>query len=339
MMENSVPRVSVILPVYNGLSYLQEAIDSILHQSFEDFEFLIINDGSTDASAALIDKVRDPRIRFLQQSNQGLAATLNRAIALSRGQYIARQDQDDVSFSCRLQKQVAFLDANLDIAMVGAAAEIWVGSERTDRLLNHPADDASIRFSMLFDNYFVHSSVMIRRSVLAHVGFYSEDKARQPPEDYELWSRVMRSYKLANLPEVLMAYREVPGSMSRAGVNPFLPKLVQISAENIAWVSDCAVDCPAVVSLAKLFHEDYEGVPAGVTFSEMRAVLNIAMLRIAQESGVTQQHLKVISQQAINRLRYRHLNYCSGGLIGKAFNGRLGGYAMELAKRMMKGIH
>ena len=335
MPASTAPKLSVILPVYNGLPYLETAIDSVLRQTFQDFELIVINDGSSDGSASIVEKLDDPRIRFFQQKNQGLAVTLNRGISLSRGEYIARQDQDDVCFPMRLQKQVAYLDANPDVGMVGTSAEILVGNERTNRMLIHPADDASIRFGLLFDNYFVHSSVMLRRSVLEKVGGYSEDKSRQPPEDYELWSRVMRTHKLANLPEALMAYREVPSSMSRVGVSPFLHNLVKISAENIAWASDRAVDSTEVVALSKLMHGDYDGMPHGVKFSEMRAVLDKAMLRISKESGVTPQQMAVISRGKINRLRYRYVDYYSGGLIGKALNSRIGCYAKSMVRRLL----
>jgi glycosyltransferase involved in cell wall biosynthesis len=334
----NMPKVSVILPVYNGLPYLEAAIDSVLRQTFRDFELIIINDGSTDAYASIVDNFQDPRIRFFEQKNIGLAATLNRGISLSNGEYIARQDQDDVFFSMRLQKQVAYLDANPDVGMVGTFAEILVGNEPTNRMLLHPTDDASIRFGLLFDNYFVHSSVMLRRSVLETVGVYSEDKSRQPPEDYELWSRVMRTHKLANLPEVLMAYREVPSSMSRVGVSPFMHNLVKICSENIAWASDRAVDSAEVVALSKLMHGDYEGMPDGIRFLEMRAVIDSAMLRISKETGATPRQMAVISRGKINRLRYRCFDYYSGGIIGKAVNSRIGCCAKSMLRRILMKV-
>lgn len=335
-----MPTVSVILPVFNGIPYLEAAIRSVLDQTFQDFELIIIDDGSIDNSASVIGMFNNPKIQFHQQPNQGLAATLNRGISLAKGKYIARQDQDDVCFPLRLQKQVAFLDMNPNVAMVGTSAEIWVGNKWSNRLLTHPADDASIRFGLLFDNYFVHSSVMIRRSVLEKVGGYSEDKSRQPPEDYELWSRVMRSNKVANLPEVLMVYREVPSSMSRVGVTPFMRNLVKISAENIAWASDCEADSHGVVALSKLFHGDYEAMPHGVKYSELRLILDKAILRIAKESGVTPQHMMAMSRGMINRLQYRYVDYCSGGLVGRAMHGRIGRFAKSMARRlMMKAAH
>lgn len=329
------PLVTVILPVYNGQQYLGAAITSVLQQSFSDFELIIIDDGSVDESASIVERINDPRIRFYQQENQGLAATLNKSISLARGKYIARQDQDDVLFPSRLQKQVNYLEQNRDVAMVGAAAEVWVGNERTNRLLAHPADDPSIRFGLLFDNYFVHSSVMLRRSVLEEMGGYSEDKSRQPPEDYELWSRVMRVHKLANLTETLMAYREVPNSMSRDGNNPFLRNIVKISAENIAWATGYAADSDAVLALSKLMHGDYAGLPPSMQLSEMRAVLDRAMLRITEESGASLEQMAAISQGRVNRFRYRYIDYCTGGMLGKTFNSQIGLYFKGMVRRLL----
>lgn len=336
MPENRFPKLSVILPVYNGLPYLAGALDSVLCQSFDDFELIVVNDGSTDGSDEVIKKLDDPRIRYLQQSNKGLAAALNRAITVARGTYIARQDQDDVSFPFRFQEQVAFLDSNPDAGMVGTSAAIWIGDTPTGRIHRHPLDDASIRFSLLFDNYFVHSSVMIRKSVLEEVGGYSEDKSRQPPEDYELWSRIMRIHKVCNLPDILLAYREVPTSMSRTGNNPFLQNVVKISAENIAWASDTLVDAPEVTALSKLFHRDYDGMPRGVKFSTMRSVLDKAIARIARESNVIPRSMDSTTRGTIQKLRYRYFDYRSGGLIGKALDGNIGHFAKSMAIRLMQ---
>lgn len=319
-MSNAKPILSVILPVYNGQDYLAEAIDSVLSQSFADFELIIINDGSTDCSAAIIDKLDDPRIRFFQQTNKGLPATLNRAISLARGEYIARQDQDDVSFRHRFERQLAFLDVNPGVGIIGTSAEIWVGNSLSNRLLRHPTDDALLKFGLLFDNNFVHSSVMIRRAVFDDLGGYSEDFFRQPPEDYELWSRVMKKYKVANLAEVLLKYREVEGSMSRTGLNPFLPNLIKISSENIAWASGYPVDSAEVIAISKLSQGVYDQIPHGVSTFEMKTVLKRAALKIAKEAGVDTLQLDTVLRKRINKLRYHYFNYCCGGIIGKVMN-------------------
>ena len=331
--------ISVILPVYNGLPYLEDAINSVLSQSYKNFELIIINDGSRDASGLFVEKLSDPRIRFYKQENQGLAATLNRAISLSRGKYIARQDQDDICFPLRLQKQVEFLEAHPDVGMVGTYAEIWVGNHRTSRLHEHPTDDALLKFGLLFDNHFVHSSVMLRRDVFAEVGCYSEDKSRQPPEDYELWSRVMKKFKVANLPEALMSYREVEGSMSRTGINPFLPNLIKISAENIAWVTGLEVDSPEVIALSRLAHGVHDGISRDVRFSRLNEVLSQAAAQIASGSGVPLQRLDAVLRARRNRLRYQYMDFRSGGLLGKISKSRIGYIAKNAAKQILKVSH
>jgi glycosyltransferase involved in cell wall biosynthesis len=330
-----MPTISVILPVYNGFPYLQLAVESILTQEFQDFEFIVINDGSTDSSESIIKSINDSRIRFLQQRNQGLPATLNTAIGLARSEFIARQDQDDISFPLRLQKQAEFLNANPDIGMVGTNAEIWVGDRKTDRLLAHPADDASIKFNLLFDNPFVHSSVMIRRSVFEKIGGYCENKSRQPPEDYELWSRVAREFKVANLPEVLLAYREVPGSMSRTGLNPFLNRLIRISAENIAWYSGRDIESPEVIATSKLAHAVYEGIPRGIRFSRIEAVIKDAATSIIQKSGVPSNTLDQLIKMRITMLQYHYYQYRTGGWVRKLLGQRLERQIRSLARRII----
>ncbi|MBU1312777.1 MAG: glycosyltransferase [Alphaproteobacteria bacterium] len=231
------PRVSVVMPIYNGAADLRRALDSVLNQSFRNFEVIVINDGSKDRSAEVLAGVSDPRVTVVHQENAGLAATLNRGLSMSRGELIARQDQDDLSHPERFARQVAYLDTHPDCILLGTAAEIWIGDEPTDRAHDHPLRHEILSFELLFNNPFVHSSVMMRRDAVMAIGGYTTDKARQPPEDYELWSRMARHGRVANLGERLLVYREVPQSMSRAGPNPFLDRLVTISAENLAWAT------------------------------------------------------------------------------------------------------
>lgn len=232
--RDNAPTVSVVLSVRNGGSDLPQAIETILNQSFTDLELIVINNGSTDGTGEFLDQISDPRVRVYHQEDKGLAAALNRGISLARGRYVARQDHDDWALPTRIAQQVAFLDAKPDHALVGTRAEIWIGNRPTGRFHDHPTEDADLRFALLFSNYFVHSSVMMRKSALDEVGSYTTDRSRQPPEDYELWSRIARRFRVANLPERLTIYREVPTSMSREGSNPFQEKLILISAENIA---------------------------------------------------------------------------------------------------------
>jgi hypothetical protein len=246
--------VTVLLPVYNGEIFLQQAVISVLSQGDGIFELLIIDDGSTDRSSEVLSNIEGPDVRVYQQANRGLAGTLNRGLELASGSYIARHDQDDLILPGRLAKQVEFLNNNPDCAMVGTWADIWVGDQPSHRCHRHPASHETLCLELLFDNPFVHSSVMMRTEVVRRLGGYCEDKSRQPPEDYELWSRIAREYRVANIPEVLTIYREVGGSMSRTGDNPFLNNLIKISSENLAAILAPEVSIAECFALSSLYH-------------------------------------------------------------------------------------
>ena len=228
------PEISVILPVYNAAAYLEESIQSILHQSFPNFELIIINDGSTDGSQAIIEKFKDPRIIHVVQANIGLAATLNRGIGMARAEIIARQDNDDVSYPNRFEKQLNYLKSHPDTVLLGTAARI-IDQEgnAVDRFHLHPSNNDTLKFLLLFDNPFVHSSVMFRKSAVTAVGGY--DTNERYFEDYRLWSQLSRKGKIANLQEVLVDYREVNTGMSKSASNYQL-KVIHQSVENIAYL-------------------------------------------------------------------------------------------------------
>lgn len=249
-----VPQVSVILPVYNGAPWLAESIQSVLAQTFEQLELIVIDDGSVDDSWSVISAFKDPRVRAIRQTNRGLAATLNVGIKLSQTEFIARQDQDDLMDPERLARQFAFLKNNPRVVAVGTRARILANDRLTSRELRHPLESRSINLFLLFDNPFVHSSMMLRRKAVESLGGYCEDRSRQPPEDYELWSRMSVDFELVNLGDVLTTYREVQGSMSRAGANPFGEKLIEISAENLYRVLGRAYSEDKCRELSRLFH-------------------------------------------------------------------------------------
>jgi glycosyltransferase involved in cell wall biosynthesis len=279
-------QVSIILPVFNAGALLPGAINSIGTQAGVALEIIAIDDGSQDGSWEVLAAQTDPRIRASRQDNAGLAATLNRGIALAAGRYIARMDQDDVALPGRLAKQAAFLDDNPAVAMVGTWSQIYVNDSPTQRYHRHPCSNEALQLELLFDNPFVHSSMMIRADVLQEVGGYCEDKSRQPPEDYELWSRIARRHRVANLPEVLTVYREVAGSMSRSGESPFLANVVRIATENLAHVLGpryTAADCSA---LAELYHRGgHPGFPSALTKTAARRMLEEAARRIGSNEA------------------------------------------------------
>lgn len=202
--KNTVPLVSVVLPVYNGEKYLAEAIDSILMQTFKDFELIMIDDGSTDSSQSILREyeARDARIRVLLHENQGLATTLNNSIDIARGTWVARMDQDDISELCRFDRQLKWLEkTGADIA--GS----WVQRFGTldKRVIKLSQTDEAIKMAMLFSSPFAHPSVMMRTELVSKLRY---DSAFEKAEDYDLWVRAAESeWKMTNVPEVLLFYR------------------------------------------------------------------------------------------------------------------------------------
>jgi len=207
-------RVSVVMSAYNAERYVRAAVGSILSQTFSDFELVVIDDGSRDGTGEILAGYGDPRIRVIRQVNRGLIASLNLGIELARGEFIARMDADDVAYPRRLERQVAFLDANPDVGMVGTAYDEI--DERGSVIGHrcHPTEHEALRRALIRYNPFFHSSVMIRRSVLEAVGPYDETRSFLV-EDYDLWFRVARVTRVANLPETLMQRRYGTHNISR----------------------------------------------------------------------------------------------------------------------------
>lgn len=230
---NATPLISVLLPVYNAEKYIKDSVNSILKQDYINFELIILNDGSTDNSLAIINSVSDSRISVFSHANIGLAATLNKGIELAKGKYIARQDNDDISLPQRLSKQVEFLEKHPEVALVGTWCEIInENGNPNGKFHKHPINNIALKFFLLFDNPFVHSSVMFRKDAIVSVGSYNTDTSFF--EDYNLWSRVARLYKIANIPEILLKYREVASGMSQT-TNDYKTRVKNQSRQNISF--------------------------------------------------------------------------------------------------------
>jgi len=200
-----MPKVSVVMSVYNGEEYLKDSISSILSQDFTDFDFIIINDGSTDNSLEVIKSFNDQRIKLISRENRGLIYSLNEAISCSDSEYIARMDADDISLPNRLSRQIEVLK-NLEIDLLGSwAIKINEKNEEIGTMSYPPASHKEIKIFFIKHNPFIHSSVMIRRSVLNSVGLYNQKYKHA--EDYELWGRVLCKFKGSNIQENLIKYR------------------------------------------------------------------------------------------------------------------------------------
>lgn len=219
-----MPKVTVLMPVYNAERYLKESIKSILNQTFTDFEFLIINDGSTDKSVEIIESFKDSRIRLVHnEQNMNLVPTLNRGLELSLGEYIARMDGDDIAYPERLQKQVDFMDNNVEIGICGSWIQFFDGA---DGVIKYPTLPEEIKSQLFFVNSLAHPTVIMRKALLQE---YNLKYERRLAEDYDLWQRASFCFKLANIPEVLLDYRISPGSYS----NTYSPKVAPVILEMI----------------------------------------------------------------------------------------------------------
>jgi glycosyltransferase involved in cell wall biosynthesis len=216
-METNPPQVTVLMPVRNGAAHLPASLRSIFSQTYANFELLVIDDGSSDATAEILRAIADPRLHVITHpQNRGLIATLNEGLKLARGEFVARQDHDDLSQPTRLQKQIAYLRAHPDCVMVGSQALQIGDDDRPALALFRPRETETIRWYSCFDNPFIHSAVMFRRTVACEeFGGYP---ASLHSEDYALWSRIARRHPTANLPEPLLHFREhatsVTGSLA-----------------------------------------------------------------------------------------------------------------------------
>jgi glycosyltransferase involved in cell wall biosynthesis len=280
MPEQQIPLVSVILPVYNAAQFVEESIKSILNQTYTNFELIIINDGSTDESEKIISRINDKRIRYYYQPNIGLAKTLNRGIEVSNGEFIARQDADDISLPQRIEKQIQFLLQYTDISLLGSWAEIIPIINNTHRYHKHPADNLQLKIDLLFNNPFVHTSIMIRKGILKSTGYYNPDKLI---EDFDLWSRIGRSSKLANIPEVLVQYREVQGGLSRISYETFWSKILEQSFENIKfWLPE---DAAEITQFCNLYFGNFGELTKETSLGSKNALLNKLIHKIVEDTG------------------------------------------------------
>jgi glycosyltransferase involved in cell wall biosynthesis len=203
---NDFPRVSVIIPAYNREAYVGASIESVLHQTFADFELLVIDDGSTDRTREVVRTFHDSRLRFLyHERNQGLPRTRNAGIDAARGAYVAFLDSDDVALPTRLAKQVAFLDRHPAHAAIGAWID-WMddGGRPLGRVKRRPLAAQDVAALRLFRQGIENTASMARTAILRA---YRHDEGFEVSEDFELWARVAAEHAIANLPEVLVRRR------------------------------------------------------------------------------------------------------------------------------------
>jgi glycosyltransferase involved in cell wall biosynthesis len=231
-VESNLPLITVLMPVYNGAKYLNEAIDSILNQTFSDFEFLIIDDGSTDQSIDQIMLYDDPRIQLIKnKKNLGQSETLNKGLSLARGEYIARMDQDDISIPERLKKQLDFMENNSDVDVCGSWVQLM---GKYNGIIELETQSEEIKISLLTNQNLAHPAVMIRKDTLVKYDL-NYNPTFTIGNDYDLWVRMFEYCSFANIPEALIKYRmhdnqysKIMWEQNNAETNRILTNLLKI---------------------------------------------------------------------------------------------------------------
>jgi glycosyltransferase involved in cell wall biosynthesis len=212
---NKEPLVSIVLSVYNGEKYLREAIESMLNQTYTNFEFLIINDGSTDTTEEIILYYKDERIRYVKnEQNLKLIASLNKGLDLAIGKYIARIDADDISMPERLEKQVNFMESDNEIGLLGSNILNFEESIDYTSKTNYLCLHDDIKFKLFFDTHFPHPTAFIRTEIIRRYNFHFDSNALHA-EDYELWNRMVNVTNVHILQDYLVAKRTHPSQISK----------------------------------------------------------------------------------------------------------------------------
>jgi hypothetical protein len=230
------PPISVVMSVFNGQAFLAIAIESILGQTFREFELFVIDDGSTDKTPEILAEYanRDARIRVLRHDNKGRAESLNIGIGFAKGKFIARMDADDVAMPCRLAEQMEFMERHPEVSLLGGAAELISPTGRVIKTVRPPLEDAEIKSLMLRYNPMFHATVVMRKEVALAAGGYR--KALLDADDYDLWLRMSERSQLANLSKTMVQYRIHSG---------------QVSIRNLEHQTQCVLAGRAAAALRK----------------------------------------------------------------------------------------
>ncbi|MBI5569080.1 MAG: glycosyltransferase [Desulfomonile tiedjei] len=260
-MQRSGPRVTVLMSVFNDQGYLREAIESILNQTFRDFEFLIIDDGSTQPFDHILAACRDPRIVMIRHENMGLTRSLNRGLRSAAGTYIARMDADDVSLPTRLETQIGEFDRNPRLDLVGTFFDVVDADGRLLERKSLITDSIYRLWRLQFHNNYGHGSIMAKKQALLDVGGY--DERLSYAQDYDLWSRLSERQNTNVIAEPLYQYRLVRDS-NQASVRNYdaqLAAAVEISNRNLMACNPRLTEDQAAEVRALYWQFQYKEVP------------------------------------------------------------------------------
>lgn len=230
-MDTSNPLVSVIIPVYNKRRFIKETIDSVVKQSYQNFEIIVVDDGSTDHSMDIVNSLSDSRLRVFSQPNSGVERARNYGFSKSAGSFITFQDADDLMSQDRLEKQIDYFVSNEALVLVGTWANVIDVSGNVIGSICPPTSNDALRLAHIFRNQFVSSSVMIRKTAISPHLVFNETRNLYFSEDYDLWLRLAGEGTVVNIPEKLTSYRRLKSSRSQDDRGSLTKSARQISAE------------------------------------------------------------------------------------------------------------
>lgn len=288
------PKISVLLPVYNAEKYIKQAIDSILNQTFSDFEFIIINDGSTDNSLSVIKSITDKRIIIINQKNKGLIASLNYGIDISKGEYIARMDADDIAFPSRFEAQLKLFSENEKLGLCGTSTENF-GALSNKNIMS--SNDQFLKSHLLFGPPFAHPSVMMKRAILVQNNI-RYDSNFMHCEDFALWSALKPYCSFSNVAEVLLQYRVHSEQVTNQFSSTVLDAHYQICCNNLTTL---LIDLTKENFLAYIAKQKHTG--------GLRGVLEIYMSIIKNNKQLNQFNQHQLEHVIILRIKEQLTNF------------------------------
>lgn len=297
-----LPLVSVIMPVFNSEKFLDEAIQSILNQTYENFEFLIFDDGSTDNSKEIIESyaILDNRVKPLfSNTNKGYVYHLNHGIEMSEGEFIARMDSDDVALPNRFNQQLNFLKKNLNIAIVGGSSIIINESNNNIGVSIAHDNPIYLWWISFFTCPLIHPSVLIRKSIIKDVGVYNIN--RLPAEDFDLWVRVLQHADICNIKDPLIKYRTHSESISFRKMQLQSEKAEEILKEHWKYFTNLSIESEEIVFF-KNFHKGYEDLPANYAIGVIEKLK--ILLFLAKERNNYKYSISLIERDFFNKYLY-----------------------------------
>ncbi len=330
--------------VLNGARYLEQAVESVLRQTFTDFELIIVDDGSTDATPDLLARLSDPRIvRIRNPINVGVSISMNHALTLAQAPYIARMDADDVMQPDRLARQVAFLEQQPEVGVLGTYMTLMDAEGQTCGKFEVACDHEMIAWSLLFGNMIANPSTLIRRGLIEAAGGYEEASTFTGAEDFGLWVRLVDRTRFANLPERLMHYRVHPASLSSARRQLQQADTYAIRCRFLTRLLGAEVTLAQVEWLARSQQAQYspdDGLSEPQIESVLRLILNAyeamcqkAILRSGCTAGVDQDRIRRI----VAASRYSP-SYIAPADLARYWQQPLGRFVLRAARAVGKRV-